>query len=221
MTTSDVLAAVRRRWRWSLVGAVCTILAIALVHARPGVYETQVDVMFLAPAGTDANAMISSTDSLVDMAGLVERKLNQGRALPATASPDVPLSGRGVRHGSLVLLPNDGGQWDYHFTRPALVVQAVGTNAREAVRDRDLAVARIRDTLVRLQDRDGVAASDMIRTRVVPPATAVTYSAGDRPAAVAATGALGAAVSLVLLVQLDRRLLRRARVGKGHLRELD
>lgn len=226
MTTGDLLRAMVVRWYITLVGVLLTALAVLAVRGTPGVYETSVDVQFLPPSTFVRTANNNPDNDLVAMAGLVEAELNRDGERLQPASPDVPLSGMGVRTGTMVVLPNEDGQFDFTFREPLLRVKAVGASAEQAEDLRDQRVREIRDVLERLQVNDGVPARDRMGTRLVPavPPVAAVGGATDRAAAV--TGMLGLLLTGAACVLGDRFLVshrwrarsrwrRRAREGSG------
>lgn len=219
MTTYDVIAAARRRW---YVLALCLMLAAGLAYTlkgRPGVYMMDVEAYFVAPPGrTAANQPppppnIGGSDAgLISLAGLVERHVNAGVDVETPVSPDVTIVGLGVRHGTLVTLPNAGGQWNYNFTRPMLKVQAAGPTSAEVERLYSAVIEEIYTTLDRLQAEDGVPESRRVTLRLVPEQPTVSYQSGFPTRAAFVAEVLGLALSLLACVLVDRLILsRRAR----------
>jgi hypothetical protein len=207
MTTIDVLSAMRRRWYVAAVAMAGAALAMIWVTVLPGVYSTQVDVVFIPPpGGHEETAFASSSSSLIAMAGLVEREVNHGTREGAATAAEVTLVGMGVHHGSLVLLPNTGGQWNYNFSMPLLSVQAVGSSPEEVRTRRDRLVGDINKTLHSLQAADGTEPDRMITTRSVPASAPVAYENGHRAWAVCVIAMLGLGVSAMLASVTDRWL---------------
>jgi hypothetical protein len=209
VTTSDVLQAVWRRWYVVFVALACIAAGVQYVATRPGVYLSQVTVRLLAPSTSQDNALVTSSESLIATAGIVERYLNADGGLAATASPKVTLTDRGIYRGTSITLPNAGGQFNYLFREPVLYVQAAGPTFESAVAARNDAVGRIRATVEELQDESYVPARQRIRTRVVVPTLAVSYLDGHPARAVLVVITLGLGLMLLACVLLDRRLLRR------------
>lgn len=207
MTTGDLLRAVIVRWYVTLAGLVLTAVGVVAVHSAPEVYETQVDVHFLTRPGFVRDATNNPDNDLVAVAGLVEREVRADDRLEPAAA-DVPLAGLGVTDGSMIVLPNEDGQFDFTFRQPVLRVKAVGTTAEEAGAWRDERVAEIRGVLDRLQSEDGIEARERIRTRLVPavPPVGTVSNSPDRAAAV--SGILGLGLTGLAAVILDRLMLR-------------
>ena len=218
MTTSELCTILRRRWAVVVLGLALLAGTLHVVASRPGVYWTQVDVVILAPKSTRYPNVIEQTSaSLIAMAGLVEREVNQGVHAPATASASVTLAGEGVRDGHTITMPNSGGQWAADFSRPVIDVQVVGPTEAEVRRQLADLVSRVEQTLEDRQDADGIPPVSRITASSSPTAAAVLHLDGSRKKAMAATLLLGAALICVAAVVVDRLLgARRRRRGTVH-----
>jgi hypothetical protein len=208
MTTGDLLHALVVRWYVTLVGLVLTAFGVLAMHSATPVFETQVDVQFLAPSNFKQVGEKDPANDLVAMAGLVERETKRSGDRLEPASADVPLSGLGVTEGTLVVLPNRDGQFDYSFNQPVLRVKAVGPTAARAAGLRDERVADIVDALTRLQRAQGVPPEERIGTRLIPPVPPVGEVSGGRSRATAVLGLLGLVLTAVAAVAVDRLLVR-------------
>jgi hypothetical protein len=208
MTTGDLIHTLVVRWYVTLGGLLLTAVAIAVVHSGGPAFETKVDVQFLPPSSFKQVGENSPDNDLVAMAGLVARetRLSNDRLEPAWA--DAPLSGLGVTEGTMVVLPNQDGQFDFSFDDPVLRVKAVGPSPERAADLRDERVADIEETLARLQEADGIAPRDRIATRLIPPVPPVGDVSGPRNRALALIGLLGLGLTACLAVASDRVLLR-------------
>ena len=72
MTVWEWLAAVRRRWPVVVIGLLCTLVAVYLVHKRPIVYQSCGSVTVGAPkTKASPNIYYSQQGSLVDATGLI------------------------------------------------------------------------------------------------------------------------------------------------------
>ena len=205
------LVAVLLRWRYvTLAGGALALVAAIFVMKLPGVYFMQANVVFLAPpAASDANAFQSTPASLVSVAGIVERRVNQpsSDALPVV-SDSVTLVGEGATHGYSVRLPNSGGQWAYNFDRAVLDVQAAGTSATEVQNTFTAAVAQINAELVALQRAKGIPPGEMIKTQLSPPDPPIHFGKGSRSRAGVITLLLGAGLTVAGVLALDGLSLR-------------
>lgn len=213
MTSTDVLLTLLRRWYVVLPGLALTVVCAVLLMSRPGVWTTEVQVILVSPKGALAEgpSLVSPEESLIAMAGLVEREVNAEAPPEAETSEGVPLEGRGVRRGTLISLPNAGGQWNFNFVSPILSVQVVGPSPDDVVAQRRSAVARIDRTLYDIQAADGTGPSRMITSRVIPQEPPVLLANGRPTRAAAGTLLLGLVLVTSLTLLLDRVLLRHRR----------
>jgi hypothetical protein len=141
---------------------------------------------------------------------MIEREVGDDVQREEPVSPKATLSGLGVREGTMITLPNSGGQWNYFFDDPLLRVQAVATSEEGAVKRRDDAVEAIVSTLREIQVADGVPARNRVTTRLVPRLARVTYEGGHPDRAAAVAGLIGLAVTCAAAVRVDQFMRRRA-----------
>lgn len=210
MTTFDVARALLRCWSVVLLGALLTGVGLLAIKQHDGVYWTQVDVVFIAPpAAQEQNAIMPrATKGLIATAGLVERKVNEGRTMPATSSAAVTLVGRGVRDGWQVRLPNSGGQWTDNYDRPVLDVQVAGGSPDQVQATLKTVVGRINATLRDMQATDGVPPKGQITTQLAPTRVGVFFAGGQPMKAMAMTLLLGVVATVVAAVRADAMLTR-------------
>jgi hypothetical protein len=214
MTTAAVLESVRRRFYVLLVGLAITLTGAFVVLDRPGVYSVRCDVVLVPPpnlADTTDTTLVSPSENLIALAGLVERTVNRGHSTAST-SQEVDLLGTGVRDGVLISLPNAGGQWDYNFTAPMISVQVAGPDPQVVDRRRRAAVQRIQEAVLRIQEDGGVStASRLVGTQMVPDLPPVVYRTGRNSRAAAGILAIGGWLSILATVLVDRALAARSR----------
>lgn len=212
----------RRTGRPTRVALVALVLvvagtAVAAFALRPEpVYWASVDVVFLPPAGPDGtgNALEGEDDALVPFAAAVERAVVGGPQDLVLASDDTPLYGEGARAAASVRLARTGGQWQASFDQPLITVQVVmPTRAGAAGRLEDV-LTEVEDTADSLQEADGVAASERVRTERSPAHPQITRVVGS--ATRSSVGVLGVGVlAAVLVVVVDRRWSARGRSRLG------
>lgn len=197
----------------TLVGALATLLAVLMTSHGGSVYAARVQVWFIAPKSTNnPNGLQISPDSLVMTAGAVRRMVTDTDP-PRTSSPDVPLSGQGVRDGFSVTLPNSGGQWVNQFANPYLDVQAVGPTAAGVLATERRLVGEINTALSTLETQEHVAAVNQIRTQLNPlTGIAVGDQRGSRIRAVLVTFVLGLGLTFAARRYVSNGF--RARVGQ-------
>lgn len=205
MTLWDLFAVAIQRWMVTLACVLLTGLALFWVLSVPPVYLSQVRVVLLRPASVGVNAYTNTSQSLVDLAGVVARDIQGGGGKAQTVRDGVTLAGEGIRAGYSVHHPNSGGQWQYSFDQPVLVLQAVDATRPAVEAQIQLALDEVETTLDRLQDAQGVALEDRVRTSLNPPSPQFYDKDGSRSRAVAATVAAGALLTVAALGVLGPR----------------
>lgn len=176
--------------------------------STPGVYWAQADVIFLAPTSSRfPNALNTSSGSVIMTAGIVQHDVIEDSNY-GTSSSSVTLVDQGVVDGTMVRLPNVGGQWAYNYAEPVLDVQAVANTPEEVARRMiDLELA-IQAALARRQDAAGVDKFDRITVQTSPSSLEVQYRGGDRRRAMAVIVLLGMAVTVSVVAIADRKRLQ-------------
>lgn len=159
---------------------------------RPGVYWSQVQVLFVAPKSVaNPNGLSVSSESLIITAGVIAKIVGSSPQGPSVVSDSVTLVGEGVRHGYGVRLPNSGGQFATNFDQAALDVQAAGTSVAEVSATLNRVLNRITTELADLQSAAGVAKVNLIRSQLSPPTPPIYYQAGSKTRALAITLVIG------------------------------
>ena len=210
VTTWDVLRAIARRWPVAALGAVATLVITFQVFTAPGVFLTSTDIYISPPRGASPTQMGQFTDSTIAVAGLVERRVNEGSE-PRAVSPDVTLVDMGIYDGAMVTLPNSGGQWTYSFAEPRLHVSAAASTAGAAEALRRRTSRKVERELASLQDQIGVPSRQRYVARQIPAMPQVSHLRGRRSVAAAMSLALGLGVTVFASVQFDRM----KRVSRG------
>ncbi|CAN5117892.1 hypothetical protein BH09ACT2_BH09ACT2_09200 [soil metagenome] len=210
MSLNSILRALGRRWYVLAVFVLLTLVgASAAVKANP-VYWARVDIVLLAPpSGDNPNSLRTTTESLVDFAGIIEREINGNHVAPRFSASSATLYGAGVRDGYKVALQNDGGQWSNSFRQPVLDVEAVASSP-EGVKSKLIDVVSRIDSLV--ESRQAAAAvppTELITTLSSPSPASIVRIGGSRLRAVGAVGLLGAVSGIALTLFLDRTLVSR------------
>lgn len=202
----------RLAWRWAALVVALGLLLTAVITYRvvrkPGVYWAQTNVVFLPPAsGVYPNTLLNNSGGLITLAGVVGKMVDPDPAAARVVDPSVRLVNQGLRHGASVTLPNDGGQWADNFDKALLDVQAVGGTAAEVSGAVNQLVTQINLKLSGLQA--DVPAADRVTTKLSPSQVQVFYDAGHRLRALAASLAVGLAVTAVAGLYVRRRIARR------------
>lgn len=212
MTFWDVLAACGRRWTVLVAGLIVTAALAGFVVIRaPAVYWSQVDLVFLAPPSQRyPNNLASSSQSLIMTAGIVVNKVNEGVDALATASDRVTMVDEGILTGTMIRLPDSGGQWSHNFDRSVLDVQAAGATPEKVSAELANAVARVQSALSAEQEAAGVSPENTIRIQSAPATAQVFQLRGEPLQALLATVILGLGLSIAGVVYADRRWSGRA-----------
>lgn len=208
MTVWDLLSSCRRQWGLLLIGLVLTTGVGWWVKHVPGVYFAQTQVIFLAPTSTRfPNSLNTGSASLIMTAGIIEHEMTQGSTQNTTSSASVSLVDQGVNDGTMVRLPNIGGQWAYNYAQPVLDVQAAASTPEEVRRRMEELQQAIKMALDRRQDAAQVDQFNRITVQASPVAVDVVYRGGDRGRALIVTTIVGGGVTLSVVVLAERRRL--------------
>lgn len=184
----------------AVVGVVVTLVGSWSAARTPGVYWSEAQVRFLAPASaTNPNVLRISPSSMVMVAGAV-RRMVEATDGPRLASPTVRLVDTGVRNGSSVTLPNTGGQWANNFASPVLDVQAVGPSAVGVEQTMQRLIGKINTSVQALDAQANVDRYNLITTQVSPlTGPPIYYQKGSPVRAATGTLALGILLTTVAI----------------------
>jgi len=199
MTIWSLADTVRRLWPLAVVGLIATFVGSYVAATAPGVYYEQAAVLFMAPNGSGFQP---GPDSLVSMAGLVERQL--GEQGPLALSPEATIVGMGIGDGIWVRLPNDGDQWQTKFDQENLDVEVVSGNEKQVRAKMEATVAKIQTVLRQDQLSAGARPDQLIDAGMSPPSPPVFYMRGSSARAGITALALGLVLTLTLMVMVDR-----------------
>lgn len=141
-------------------------------------------------------------------AGIVQHDVIKESTQGGTSSASVTLVDQGVLDGTMVRLPNVGGQWAYNYAEPVLDVQAVADSPAEVARRMNDLEHAIEAALARRQDEAGVDKFDRITVQASPSSLEVQYRSGDRRRALAIIVLLGVGTTLSAVVIADRKRLQ-------------
>ncbi len=207
VTVWDLLHACRRMWIVVIVGMLATGGVALWVSDQRGVYFAQTDLVFLAPTSSRfPNSLNTASESLINTASIVKNRVDLGDDLRATSSASVTLVDDGIRDGTLVRLPNLGGQWANNFSQAVLDIQAVGETAEIVENRMRWMQSTIEDTLRQMQNDAGVAEVNRIHIQASPETVQLEYVQGRESRALVITLILGVGLTLGLVVFLDTRL---------------
>lgn len=168
--------------RWYLIAATMLVLMPALiaVHNATGVYYSTASILFLPPASAvegGGNSLRADPGSTVYFAAVVERHFNQGaHAYEVPRPTSAPLYATGVRHGSAVYLPDQGGQWQTNFNKAEIRIEVVGTSEEEVLTKMSETIETLRVLAIRPQEEMGIWPESRITTETSPEKPAVAYA---------------------------------------------
>ena len=214
MTLWQLGLAAMRRWYILLVGLICIAFVGLSVYHHQGVYYARVYVAFLAPPSYDhkhgvQSSLVTGSLGVVTLAGAVESRINGTTDLLKTASSGTTISGWGVRQGSAVILPDDGGQWSNSFSRQGLDVQVVGSDADDVRAKMNSLLEQVSTQLKDIQVQLGVAPVNMVTVLPQSNDFDLSYLDGRPKFALLGVAILGFGITLSVIYLLDVRVRRR------------
>lgn len=218
MTVADLLRVLLRRWYLVLVGAALSLAAVYVTTHQAGVYWTRFEVVVLPPIErvTNPNSLERGPYDLTSLAGAVVTQFNDGRHPQQMSTADTTLYGEGMRAGSAVRLHNAGSQWMQIHDRPVIDVQVVGPDTGHVERESRRILERLDVILHERQEEIGIAESARASAISSPTRPTVAWIGGSRSRAALATGLLGALLTVLAVVWVDRRLARRTGRALSH-----
>lgn len=205
MTIWTLISAARRQWPIVLGCVLLTLAGLFWAATRPGVYYQQVQVVFVPPTPPNSpNAYQRLSGSAILTADRIARELGLDPRSPQPVSPHVSIVDQGIRDGSIVRLPNSGGQWANNFEDPVLDVQVAGSDPGTVSRTSAALVKRIQDRMLADQTAVHVPAGLRISTFLSPPSPPIFYARGSTGRALVAVLVLGLLLTALAVVVADR-----------------
>lgn len=198
MTAGILLRIIIRRW---YVFAAC-LAVVAWTGINLGqtsrTYWVQAQVVFVEPGGGSVtNVSDGVAPSLINFAGIVQRKLaSRGDAveLPSSAAT---LYGSGIRRGYSITLPNTGNQWATSFSKPMLAIQVTGASPDEVRESLAGVLDQVEQITLELQANAGARPDTFIELGV-PSASPDILDVGSTPLGQAKGLAVLAGVGMIL-----------------------
>jgi hypothetical protein len=192
---SDVLGMLRRRWIVVLVGMVLVVGAMGAAYLKaPTSYQSTGQLLLLLPpqaSGSDSptNPYLNLDPGLATAAALIASTMNAPESQRAVAA-----AGHSAEY-SIALSPETG---------PLLVITTEGADPQQAIGTRDEVIRRLQDELQRIQTEENAPRRQFIHTRTNGTFNEAEVLTGDRTRAVAAVGAAGLLLTLMVVVGWDR-----------------
>jgi len=207
--TIQDLARAFRRHAWVVIAVLLVAAPVFLwVLRTPPLYTSRLYVYVLQPASPrEPNALGATRSSVIKTAGVIERVV-QGTPSALVVSDDVSILDMGITEGTLVRLPNAGGQWANDFNTPALLVEAVDRTPELVEARMERAIEEIDVSLARLQADSG-ASLDYWMTTQQSDIITVVPATGSEKRALAYLGVLVAGGVLVGVTAAEVRSLGR------------
>jgi hypothetical protein len=205
MTARDLIAVALRRWYVVLLGAVLTLGALYVVTKQAPVYWTQYNILLVGPSGAQKTTVLDDpVYGLQPLVGVLATDFNDGSPPLLTGDVAATIVGEGYREGVQVRTPNLGTQWRPLFPANYLDVQVAAASPEEVLATARATSLRVSVLLEELQDEMGAPLN--LRARAVPSSkypTVIPIS-GSRSRALAGTGLSGMAITLAVLLALER-----------------
>jgi hypothetical protein len=191
MTALLLLQAMTRRWYVVVVILALTGGGFLALARGGGAYSAEADVVFVPP-GDQAVSTFNDQDreTLVNFVAVIQSEFHQARPVDRLAET-APLFGAGISQGYQVMLPNEGGQWEYSFPRPVLTARVVGPSPHWVSTTLDGLLERISRLAAERQQHSGISPTARIQTERAPADPVVAYVGTTRSAQVRALMALG------------------------------
>lgn len=197
----------------ALLGIVVTVAAAYHISRVPGVYYSQVNVVFTAPkSSANPNTLIVGTEGLTIAAGVVAKMIGSQSGVQ-TASSGVILPSVGVRSGYSVRLPDDGGQYAHNFDKSLLDVQVVDPNPKVVSATMNRLLAEIAADLKTVQDSQHVTQVNRISIVQNPSTPPLYLLTGSRGRALLATLMFGFGITGIVASAIGRRTRAGPREG--------
>lgn len=208
MTSYNVAQAVFRRW-WVLLSALATtvLLALALTSSAP-LYWARYDLNLVAPDRSGGvYSRTSAPSGVIPVAGVLQVLVGGNHPEPKAATDHPPIFGLRDRTGVQVVAKDNGSQWSPGYVG-ALSVQIAELSTAEVNEQAASFDARVAAALKQVQDRQGVPRVARITVEAPGVIEVVEVSPAKTRARVGVM-VLGAALSLVATIRVDRWLIRR------------
>lgn len=213
MTAGVLLQIMLRRWLIVGVGLVLTVWACLVLAPGERTYWAKVDLVFVQPgAGSVVNVSDNVVPSLINFAGIIQRRVSHDGTPVELPSSSATLYGTGVRNGYSITLPNSGTQWAVSYSRPVLVVQAVGNSPDQVSQTLGRVLTQVESTAHELQTGSGAAADQFIvvdRSPSSPEIVDLGSTKLGRTKGILALSAVGLALTAFFAFEVDRIVLGR------------
>lgn len=213
MTSHDLVHIMLRRWFVVAFFILCAVITVFVLDTKQRHYVAQTELVMVAPGSVAVSGSpYGSTETLVDFAGVVERRFNASSPTQHLSSPSATLFGNGIRNGVSVRLTNSGGQWNYSFDRPILEVQVIDSNIETVHENMQSVESRVRKIVHDLQTDAHAKPKSMISVYSDTEGANITSFGSTRTGRVkgiALICGVAVVISVPFSIALDKLLKRR------------
>lgn len=218
MTAGELLGIMWRRWYVVVAGLILTVWGSSSLAAVERTYWVEVKLVFIQPGSASvANVSDQIVPSLINFAGIVQRRVTEAGNPSELPSSGATLYGSGVREGYSVTLPNSGTQWAASYSTPILVVQAVGRSPEAARETLDHVLTEVDVAATELQNAEGAPPESHIfieRSPAMPEVVDVGGTRTGRLKGMAALAGVGLAMTGSGAVAFDR-MMKKSRLARA------
>lgn len=195
---TDLVHVLLRRWYLVLCGvAVTAAMLAAVLVLYPLKYSAKADILLLPPKSQSTDNPLLGLGGLEDVPATIARSVLDDAAVAQLAS-------HGVTGGYSVTV-------DLTTSAPLLVAKATGATKAEALDAMNRVAALVPATLQRLQQEQNVAHNALITSTVIHADQDPSPVTRTRTRLLLAATAVGLLLSGLVIVGIDRLLLRRRR----------
>lgn len=214
MTAGALLQIMLRRWLIVAVGVVLTVSASLFLADGERTYSAKMDLVFVQPgAGSMVNVSDNVLPSLINFAGIIQRRVSHDGTPVELPSSSATLYGSGVREGYSITLPNSGSQWTVSYSRPVLAVQAVGSSPERVRQTLSLVLAQVESAAHELQADSRAPAEQLIvveRSPASPEITDLGSTKSGQMKGALALSTVGLGLTAFVAFEVDRLAARRS-----------
>lgn len=171
MTAGILLRIILQRWYVVVACLAAVIWACSILGQTGRTYWAQAQVVFVEPGGGSVtNVNDGVAPSLINFAGIVQRKVSSEGEPVQLPSSNATLYGSGIRRGYSVTLPNTGNQWATSFSKPILAIQVTGDSPDDVNQTLAEIIVQVQQTAFDLQSGAGARPDTFIGVDASPAA---------------------------------------------------
>lgn len=198
MTAGTLLQIILRRW-YVAIACLAAVMWVCLVLGQTGrTYWVQAQIVFVEPGGGSvSNVNDGVAPSLINFAGIVQRKVSGDGEPVQLPSSNATLYGSGVRRGYSITLPNTGNQWATSFSKPVLAIQVTGDSPEAVNQTLAEVVGQVKQAAFDLQSDTGARPNTFIGVDASPAAPDIV-DVGSTPLGRAKALAVMAGIGVIL-----------------------